>query len=181
MQTQETNKKWYIIHTTPGYENKVKERIIKRVSDASMQSAIGEILIPTEDVTELKNGQKKIVARRLFSGYVFMEIDFSDQIWHIIKKTPNVTGFVGGAARPSPMKDHEIQQILARNNQVNAKPVHKITFDEHEVVRISDGPFKDFNGVVRQVDYEKGRLRVMVSVFGRETPIELSFSDVEKG
>lgn len=175
-----STKKWYIIHTTPGYENKVKERLIKRASDAGMQSAIGDILIPTEEVIELKNGQKKTVSRRLFSGYVFIQLDFSDSVWHIIRKTANVTGFVGGTTRPSPMKQSEIDHILQRNNQPNTKPVPKVTFTEGEVLRICDGPFKDFNASVHQVDYDKGRLRVMVSVFGRETPLDLSFSDVEK-
>ncbi len=172
--------KWYIIHTTPGRENKVKEQILKRVDEAHMHKSFGEILIPTEDVAELKNGQKKIVQRRLYSGYVFLQMDFSDDAWHLVRKTPNVTGFIGGQARPSPMKDSEVAEIMQKMEQTQNKPAPKIMFAPNEALRIIEGPFKDFNASVHSVDYDKGKLKVDVTVFGRQTAIELAFSDVQK-
>lgn len=172
--------KWYIIHTTPGLENKVRDRLLSRIKESDMQAKFGEILVPTEETAELRNGAKKIVQRRIYSGYVFLNMEFDDNAWHLVRKTPNVTGFLGGAQRPSAMPQAEIDQIMNRVNQTAVKPVHKIIFKDNEIVRIIDGPFKDFNGAVSQVDYDKAKLKVLVSVFGRETPLEIGFGDVEK-
>ena len=173
--------KWYIIHTTPGYELKVKERILARCQTAGASDSLGDILIPSEEVMELKNGKKVTTTRRLFPGYIFAQLDFNDAVWHLISKTPNVTGFVSpNGSKPTPMKDSEINNILDRMNKTAEKPAHKITFEKGEPVRVIEGPFKDFTANVESVDYDKGKLRINVTVFGRETPMEIGFGDVEK-
>lgn len=173
--------KWYIIHTTPGYENKVRERIIAKAKDNEMSQFFGEILVPTEEVAEMKNGKKNIMARRLYPGYVFLNMEFTDRAWHLVRKTSNVTGFVGGNdTRPAPMKDSEVEAIRSRQNESHEKPAPKISFSKGEAVRIFSGAFKDFNGTIDTIDYDKAKLRLMVTVFGRETPVEIGFSDVEK-
>lgn len=173
--------KWYIIHTTPGYENKVRDRILARAKDNDMAAIFGEILVPTEEVAELKNGKKVITTRRLYPGYVFLNMDFSDKAWHLVRKTPNVTSFVGGNdTRPAPMRDSEVEAMRNRQNESHEKPAPKVAFGKNEVVRVSSGPFKEFNGTVDSIDYDKGRLRLMVTVFGRDTPLEIAFADVEK-
>lgn len=173
--------KWYIIHTTPGYENKVRERILARAAENEMKSEFADILVPSEDVTETKNGKKVITARRLYPGYVFLNMVWSDRAWHLVRKTPNVTGFVGGSdTRPAPMPDSEVQAILTRQTESHEKPAHKVAFVKGETVRVSTGPFQDFNGVIDSIDYDKAKLRLLITVFGRDTPLEIDFAEVEK-
>ena len=173
--------KWYIIHTTPGYEMKVRDRILSRSAQASVPDLVGEILIPSEELVELKNGKKVTTTRRLFPGYIFAQLQFNDAIWHLISKTPNVTGFVSpNGSKPTPMKEHEIANIIDRMNKTMEKPAPKITYDKGETVRVVEGPFKDFTASIESVDYDKGKLKINVTVFGRETPMEIQFSDVEK-
>lgn len=174
------SKKWYIIHTTPGYENKVSERIQARARDAEMTDAFGEILVPAEEVSDVKNGKKVITTRRLYPGYVFLNMEFSDKAWHLVRKTSNVTGFIGGEARPQAMKESEVEAIRNRQVESQEKPAPKVLFTQGEVVRVNSGPFNDFNGTIDSIDYDKAKLRLMVMVFGRETPVEIGFGDVEK-
>lgn len=173
--------KWYIVYSTPGYENKVKERILARAAETGLSASFGRIEVPSEEVMEVKNGKKIATTRRLFPGYVFVEMEFDDKVWHLVRKTPNVTTFVGGSeTRPAPLKQREIDEILNRAQQTVAKPAPKVAYGVGEVVRVASGPFKDFNGSVDSVDYDKGKLKVMVTVFGRDTPLEIGFSEVEK-
>lgn len=172
--------KWYIIHTTPGYENKVRERILTRADENDMKDVFAEILVPSEEVSDVKNGKKTITTRRLYPGYVFMNMDFSDRAWHLVRKTPNVTGFVGGDTRPSAMSEKEVEAIRNRQTESHEKPAHKVTFAHGETVRVASGPFKDFNGTIDGIDYDKAKLRLLVTVFGRDTPLEIGFGDVEK-
>ncbi len=173
--------RWYIIHTTPGYENKVNERIRARAEAAGLAEKVGQILIPSEEVQEMKGGQKKTTVRRLFPGYVFLELEFDDAVWHLVRKTANVTGFVGGSEnRPSPMRDAEIKSIFDKITESKERPAPKTIYQIGESVRLIDGPFKDFNGTIQSVDYDKGRIRVSVTVFGRETPVDIQFGDIEK-
>ena len=172
--------KWYIIHTTPGYENKVKERILSKAKDNDMLEFFGEILVPTEEVSEVKNGKKTISERRLYPGYVFLNMEFTDKAWHLVRKTHNVTSFVGGDQRPSPMKDSEVEAIRSRQTKSHEKPAPKVSFSKGEIVRVFSGAFKDFNGTIDSIDYDKGKLRLLITVFGRDTPLEIAFSEVEK-
>jgi transcriptional antiterminator NusG len=171
--------KCYVIHTTPNYENKVRDRILARAEQHGLTAAFGEIFVPSEEIAEVKNGKKVVVTRRLYPGYIFANMELNDQVWHLIKKIPNITGFVGGA-RPTPMKQSEVDDILNRQAESRDKPAPKVMFKEGEVVRVNSGPFNDFNGTVNGVDYDKAKLRVMITVFGRDTPVEIAFSDVEK-
>ena len=172
--------KWYIIHTTPGYENKVRERILARAAENDMKDVFAEILVPSEEVSDVKKGKKTITTRRLYPGYVFMNMEFSDRAWHLVRKTPNVTGFVGGDTRPSAMSEKEVEDIRNRQTESHEKPAHKVTFVHGETVRVSSGPFKDFNGTIDGIDYDKAKLRLLVTVFGRDTPLEIGFGDVGK-
>ena len=173
--------KWYIIHTTPGYENKVCDRILARAKENDMAEVFGKILVPVEEVSELKNGKRVISMRRLYPGYVFLNMEFSDKAWHLVRKTPNVTGFVGGNdTRPAPMRDSEVEAMCNRQNESHDKPTPKVAFEKSEVVRVSSGPFKEFNGTIDSIDYDKGKQRLLVTVFGRDTPLEIAFGDVEK-
>lgn len=174
------NMKWYIIHTTPGYENKVRERILVNAKEKGMSDVFTEILVPSEEVADIKNGKKTTTTRRLYPGYVFLHMDFSDRAWHLVRKTTNVTGFVGGETRPAAMSDAEVEAIKNRQTESHEKPAHKVTFVHQETVRVIDGPFKDFNGTVDSIDYDKAKLRLLVTVFGRDTPLEIGFEDVEK-
>ncbi|RCX09284.1 transcription termination/antitermination protein NusG [Extensimonas vulgaris] len=172
---------WYIVHAYSGMEKAVERNIRERVARSGMQDKFGRILVPTEEVVEIKNGQRKTAERRLFPGYVFVEMVMDDDTWHLVKHTSKVTGFVGGAKnRPAPISEDEVAKILQQMQEGAEKPRHKIEFMVGEVVRIKDGPFTDFNGVVEEVNYEKSRLRVSVMIFGRSTPVELEFSQVEK-
>ena len=173
--------RWYIVHAYSGMEKAVERNILERIARAGMQDKFGRILVPTEEVVEVKNGQRKTTERRLFPGSVFVEMVMEDDTWHLVKHTSKVTGFVGGAKnRPAPISEEEVQKIVSQMEQGTEKPRHKIEFTVGEFIRVKEGPFTDFNGSVEEVNYEKSRLRVSVMIFGRSTPVELEFSQVEK-
>ncbi len=173
--------RWYVVHAYSGFEAQVKRSLEERVKRYGMEEFFGEILVPTEEVVEMRNGKRKTTERRLFPGYVFVEMVMEDDTWHLVKHTSKVTGFVGGAKnRPAPISEAEIQKIVDQVQEGNDKPRHKIEFMVGELVRVKEGPFTDFNGSVEEVNYEKSRLRVSVAIFGRSTPVELEFSQVEK-
>ncbi len=173
--------RWYIVHAYSGMEKAVERNITERINRAGMNAKFGRILVPTEEVVEMKNGQRKTTERRLFPGYVFVEMVMEDDTWHLVKHTSKVTGFVGGAKnRPAPISEAEVQKIVSQMQEGTEKPRHKIEFMAGEMVRVKEGPFTDFNGSVEEVNYEKNRLRVSVMIFGRSTPVELEFSQVEK-
>lgn len=173
--------RWYIVHAYSGMEKAVERNIQERIARAGMQQKFGRILVPTEEVVEMKNGQRKTTERRLFPGYVFVEMVMDDDTWHLVKHTSKVTGFVGGVKnRPAPISEDEVQKIVSQMQQGTEKPRHKIEFMVGELVRVKEGPFTDFNGSVEEVNYEKNRLRVSVMIFGRSTPVELEFTQVEK-
>ena len=173
--------RWYIVHAYSGMEKAVERNITERIMRAGMETKFGRILVPTEEVVEIKNGQRKTTERRLFPGYVFVEMIMEDDTWHLVKHTNKVTGFVGGAKnRPAPISEEEVQKIVSQMQEGTDKPRHKVEFLAGELVRVKDGPFTDFNGSVEEVNYEKNRLRVSVMIFGRSTPVELEFSQVEK-
>ena len=175
-------KRWYVVHAYSGFEKQVKRSLEDRIERAGMQELFGQVLVPTEEVVEMKGGQKRRSDRKFFPGYVLVEMDMTDETWHLVKDVPKVMGFIGGTAdRPAPITEREADAILNRVQEGAEKPRPKVLFEPGEVVRINDGPFNDFNGVVEEVDYEKNRLRVEVSIFGRSTPVDLEFSQVEKG
>lgn len=173
--------RWYIVHAYSGMEKAVERNIAERIARSGMQAKFGRILVPTEEVVEMKNGQRKTTERRLFPGYVFVEMVMDDDTWHLIKHTSKVTGFVGGAKnRPAPISEDEVQKIVNQMQEGTDKPRHKVEFMVGEMVRVKEGPFTDFNGTVEDVNYEKSRVRVSVMIFGRSTPVELEFSQIEK-
>ena len=173
--------RWYIVHAYSGMEKAVERNIAERINRAAMQGKFGRILVPTEEVVEIKNGQKKTTERRLFPGYVFVEMVMDDDTWHLVKHTNKVTGFVGGAKnRPAPISEAEVQKIVSQMQEGTDKPRHKVEFEVGEYVRVKEGPFTDFNGSVEEVNYEKSKVRVSVTIFGRATPVELEFSQIEK-
>ena len=173
--------RWYIVHAYSGMEKAVERNIAERISQSGMAPKFGRILVPTEEVVEIKNGQRKTAERRLFPGYVFVEMVMDDDTWHLIKHTNKVTGFVGGAKnRPAPISEEDVQKIVDQMQQGTEKPRHKVEFVVGEYVRVKEGPFTDFNGSVEEVNYEKSKVRVSVTIFGRATPVELEFSQVEK-
>lgn len=172
---------WYIVHAYSGMEKAVERNIAERIARAAMESKFGRVLVPTEEVVEIKNGQRKTTERRLFPGYVFVEMVMDDESWHLIKHTNKVTGFVGGAKnRPAPISEAEVQKIVNQMQEGTDKPRHKVEFIVGEYVRVKEGPFTDFNGSVEEVNYEKSKVRVSVTIFGRATPVELEFAQVEK-
>jgi len=174
-------KRWYVVHAYSGMEKSVGRAIQERVDRAGMQDKFGKILVPTEEVVEMKNGQRTLTQRRFFPGYVLVEMEMDDDTWHLVKHTNKVTGFVGGAGnRPSPISEKEVQAILDQMQEGVEKPKPKVLFEVGEMVRVKDGPFNDFNGNVEEVNYEKSKLRVSVTIFGRATPVELDFAQVEK-
>ncbi len=173
--------RWYIVHAYSGMEKAVERNILERIKRSGMQEKFGRVLVPTEEVVEIRNGQRKTTERRLFPGYIFVQMVMDDDTWHLIKHTNKVTGFVGGAKnRPAPISEEEVRKIENQVQEGADKPRHKIEFITGELVRVKDGPFNDFNGVVEEVNYEKSRLRVAVTIFGRSTPVELEFAQVEK-
>ena len=173
--------RWYIVHAYSGMEKAVERNILERIARAGMQDKFGRILVPTEEVVEVKNGQRKTTERRLFPGYVFVEMVMEDDTWHLVKHTSKVTGFVGGAKnRPAPISEDEIRKIVDQMQEGTEKPRHKVEFMVGEMVRVKEGPFADFNGSVEEVNYEKNKVRVSVTIFGRATPVELEFSQIEK-
>lgn len=175
------SKRWYVVHAYSGFENQVKKALEERIKRADMDDQFGEILVPTEEVVEMKEGQQRRSERKFFPGYVLVQMELTDDTWHLVKEVPRVMGFIGPSrGRPTPISDAEADQILNRMREGVEKPRPKVLFEVGEVVRVTDGPFNDFNGVVEEVNYEKSRLRVAVLIFGRSTPVELDFSQVEK-
>jgi len=173
--------KWYVVHAYSGMEKAVERNIIERIQHADMQNMFGRILVPTEEVVEIKNGQKRTTERKFFPGYVLVEMVMNDETWHLVKHTNKVTGFVGGAKnRPAAISEEDVLKIASQMQEGTDKPRHKVEFDVGEYIRVKDGPFTDFNGTVEEVNYEKNKMRVSVTIFGRATPVELEFSQVEK-
>ncbi|MBF0218796.1 MAG: transcription termination/antitermination protein NusG [Gammaproteobacteria bacterium] len=174
--------RWYVIHAYSGFENSVKRSLEERVVRAGMSERFGDILVPTEEVVEMREGQKHNTSRKFFPGYVLVKMEMDDETWHLVKSVPKVLGFIGGTSdRPAPISEKEAQSILDRVQEGSERPRPKVVFEPGEVVRVTNGPFNDFNGVVEEVDYEKNRLRVAVLIFGRSTPVDLEFNQVEKG
>jgi transcriptional antiterminator NusG len=172
---------WYVVHAYSGFENQVKRALEERVARADMGDKFGEILVPTEEVVEMREGTKRRSERKFFPGYVLVQMEMNDDTWHLVKDAPKVMGFIGGTSdRPAPITEQEANSILQRVQEGVDKPRPKVLFEAGEVVRVTDGPFNDFNGVVEEVNYEKSRLRVSVLIFGRSTPVELEFGQVEK-
>ncbi len=173
--------RWYVVHAYSGMEKAVERNILERITRSGMQDKFGRILVPMEEVVEVKNGQKKTTERKFFPGYVLVEMVMDDDTWHLVKHTNKVTGFVGGSKnRPAPISEAEVSKIVNQMQQGTEKPRHKVEFMVGEFVRIKDGPFTDFNGSVEDVNYDKSKVRVSVTIFGRSTPVELEFSQIEK-
>ena len=174
--------RWYVVHAYSGFENHVVRSLKDRIARSSLQDKFGEILVPTEEVIEMRAGQKRKSDRKFFPGYVLVQMEMMDDTWHLVKEVPKVMGFVGGSSdKPAPITDREAEKILQRVQDGVEKPRPKVLFEAGEVVRVTEGPFADFNGVVEEVNYDKNRLRVAVLIFGRSTPVELEFGQVEKG
>lgn len=174
--------RWYVVHAYSGFENQVRNSLSERIERSGMQDQFGQILVPTEEVVEMREGQKRKSDRKFFPGYVLVQMEMNDATWHLVKDVPKVMGFIGGTSdKPAPISEKEAQTILQRVHEGADKPRPKVLFEPGEVVRVIDGPFNDFNGVVEEVNYEKSRLRVAVLIFGRSTPVELEFGQVEKG
>jgi len=172
---------WYVIQAFSNCEAKVKASLEERIEMSGLSDKFGDIMIPTEQVTELKKGQKKQMERKFFPGYMLVQMEMDDNTWHLVRKTPNVMGFIGGSRnRPHPLTDQEFDKITNRVDEAVESPKFKTVFESGETVRINDGPFNDFNGIVEEVDYEKNLIKVSVSIFGKATPVELNFSQVEK-
>ena len=175
------SKRWYVVHAYSGFEKQVKRSLEDRIQRAEMEGLFGDVLVPTEEVVEMKGGQKRRSDRKFFPGYVLVEMEMTDETWHLVKDVPKVMGFIGGTAdKPAPISQKEADAILDRVQEGVDKPRPKVLFEPGEMVRVVDGPFNDFNGVVEEVDYDKSRLKVAVLIFGRSTPVELDFHQVEK-
>ena len=175
------SKRWYVVHAYSGFEKSVQRALDERIQRQGMQEFFGRVLVPVEEVVELKSGQKSISERKFFPGYVLVEMEMNDESWHLVKSTPKVTGFVGGTAnKPTPISEKEVDKIMQQMQDGVEKPRPKVLFEPGEIVRVKEGPFTDFHGSVEHVNYEKNRLRVSVTIFGRATPVELEFGQVEK-
>ncbi|WP_435627420.1 transcription termination/antitermination protein NusG [Candidatus Ferrigenium straubiae] len=175
-------KNWYVVHTYSQFEKSVQRALTERIQREGMQDKFGQILVPVEEVVELKSGQKSITERKFFPGYVLVEMEMTDESWHLVKSTPKVTGFLGGSAmKPTPISEKEVQNIMQQMQAGVEKPRPKVLFEVGEAVRVKEGPFTDFNGTVEDVNYDKNKIRVAVTIFGRSTPVELDFGQVEKG
>ncbi|MDE0854250.1 MAG: transcription termination/antitermination protein NusG [Nevskia sp.] len=173
--------RWYVVHAYSQYENNVMKALKERINRAGLQDKFGEILVPTEEVVEIRDGQKRTTERKFFPGYVLVQMEMDEDTWHLVKSTPKVLGFIGGTPdKPAPISEKEANAILNRVEEAVEKPKPKTLYEPGEAVRVNDGPFADFSGVVEEVNYEKSRLRVAVLIFGRSTPVELEFSQVEK-
>ncbi len=174
-------KRWYVVHAYSGFEAQVKRSLEERIKRSGMQEHFGDILVPTEEVIEIRGGQQRKSERKFFPGYVLVQMEMTEETWHLVKGVPKVMGFIGGSGdRPAPITDKEASAILQRVQEGVEKPRPKVLYEPGEVVRVVDGPFKDFNGVVEEVDYVKNRLKVSVLIFGRATPVDLEFGQVEK-
>jgi transcriptional antiterminator NusG len=176
------NSQWFVIHTYSGYENKVKTNLEKRVTSMGMEDQIFRVLVPVEETLEVKDGKKRTVQRKIFPGYVLVEMTLTDDSWYVVRNTPGVTGFVGSGSKPTPLLPEEVEQIMYQMGLIEARPrpVPRVDLEVGENVRVRSGPFDGFVGVIDQIDAERGKLRVLVSMFGRETPLELDFTQVEK-
>jgi len=173
--------RWYVVHAYSQYENSVKRSLEEHVRRAGLQDKFGQILVPTEEVVEIRDGQRRTTERKFFPGYVLVQMDMTDETWHLVKNVPKVLGFIGGTnEKPAPLSDKEAVNIMNRVEESVEKPKPKTLYEPGEAVRVTDGPFADFNGVVEEVNYDKNRLRVAVTIFGRSTPVELEFGQVEK-
>ena len=173
--------RWYVVHAYSGFEKSVQKALKERIERENMQDRFGKILVPVEEVVDMKNGKRSLIERKFFPGYVLVEMEMTDESWHLVKSTPKVTGFVGGTAnRPAPIPQKEVDAIMQQMQEGVEKPKPKILFEVGERVRVIDGPFTDFNGAVDEVNYERNKLRVSVQIFGRDTPVELEFNQVEK-
>jgi len=173
--------RWYVVHAYSGYEKSVQRALQERIERAGMQDKFGQILVPVEEVVEMKSGQKSISERKFFPGYVLVQMEMDDESWHLVKNTAKVTGFVGGSAqKPTPISEKEVAALMQQIQEGVEKPRPKVLFEVGESVRVKEGPFTDFNGMVEDVNYDKSKLRVSVLIFGRSTPVELEFSQVEK-
>ncbi len=174
-------KRWYAVQAYSGYEKIVQKGLLERIELSNIKDQFGDVLVPVEEVVELKSGQKTISERRLYPGYVLVQMDMNDDSWHLVKSTPKVTAFIGGSAlKPTPIKDKEVELILRRMDDSKVNPTQKLTFEVGESIRVIDGPFKDFSGSVQEINYEKNKLRVEVVIFGRATPVELDFGQIQK-
>jgi transcriptional antiterminator NusG len=173
--------RWYVVHAYSNYEHKVKQSLQERIERYGLEDKFGEILIPTEEVVEMREGQKRRSERKFFPGYVLVQMEMDDETWHLVKEVPKVLGFIGGSSdRPAPISEKEAMSILNQVQEGVEKPRPKVLFEPGELVRVTDGPFNDFNGLVEHVNYDKSRLRVAVQILGRSTPVELDFGQVEK-
>ena len=173
-------KAWYVVHTYSGFEQKAKQALEEKIKSLGKPGMIEEVLVPSESVVEMKKGVKKTSSRKIFPGYILVRMELNDETWHIVKGVPKVTGFVGGTKVPSTVPDEEVARITRQISEGTLKPKPKVSFEKGESVRVVDGPFTNFNGVVDEVKPEKGKLKVLVSIFGRSTPVELDFMQVEK-
>lgn len=175
-----SNSKWYVLHTQTGVEVKVKASLESRAELAGMKHLIHQILIPTEKVSEVKEGKKRIMERKFFPGYILVQMDLTDDSWYLIKNTPGISGFVGSGKNPIPLSEEEVSQIIKQQEEKTAKPKPKVEFSAGENVRVKEGAFTNFNGVIDEINPNRGKLRVMVTIFGRQTPVELEYWQVEK-
>ena len=176
-----TGMRWYVVHAYSGQEKSIQNALLDRIKRSGMQDKFGQVLVPTEEVVEMKSGQKAISERRFFPGYILVQMDMTDETWHLVKSTPKVTGFIGGSAmRPTPISDKEVENILHQVQEGVERPKASVSFEIGENVRVADGPFASFSGVVEEIDEARSRVKVAVSIFGRATPVELEFGQVEK-
>ncbi|WP_395480004.1 transcription termination/antitermination protein NusG [Candidatus Curculioniphilus buchneri] len=179
--SEDPKKRWYVVQAFSGFEGRVAQSLREHVKQNDIKRLFGEIMVPTEEVVEIRSGQRRKSERKFFPGYVLVQMVMNDASWHLVRSVPHVMGFIGGTSdRPAPISDKEVSAIMNRLQQIGDKPRPKILFEPGELVRVNDGPFSDFNGVVEEVDYDKSRLKVSVSIFGRATPVELDFDQVEK-
>ncbi len=173
-------KKWYVVHTQTGYEEKAKQALLDKIKSEKMEEYFDEILVPQEEVVEIKKGTKTKTQKRIFPGYILVKMEMNDKLWHFVRSVPKVTGFVGKRNKPIPIPDHEAERLIQNIKEGNIKPQVKVAYEEGSHVRVTEGPFQNFTGVVDEINLEKGKVRVLVSIFGRSTPVELEFNQVEK-
>ena len=174
------SRQWYVIHTYSGFERKVKLNIEEQFGRSSLGEKFGEVIIPTEEVVEVRKGKKKVSSRKFFPGYILINVEMNQDIWYMIKNTPKVTGFLGGGGEPVPLSEEEVRLVMDQVKGESARPKPKFSFERGETVRVIEGPFLNFNGTVEDVNHDKGKVRVMVSIFGRATPVELEFPQIER-